>query len=161
MKRIFEALKRLMLRQRLLQRTEKEVPPGKVAAIDVFLTKGTEYVVRGSVLRGCGAPMLSLRDASRFEITTHCNGNGKCFYVIPEKAGLYYILAAIKPAAGDQESATVSVTLSCAIPPPEYITAWVTAWSGGPVHEPRSATAEIQPEPEVGGQKEGGCLMTG
>jgi len=50
-------------------------------------------------------------------------GKRRCFYVTPERDGLYRIWVTIKPAVEgrEREPAIVSVTLSCANPTPEYI----------------------------------------
>ena len=123
MGRIFEAIMRFMLNQRLLQRFEEKVPKGKTATIDVFLEKGKEYVVRGEVLKGRGTPILSLGSFTGFVVPTYYGGKRRCFYFTPERDGLYRIWVAIKPAVEgrEREPAIVSVTLSCANPIPEHI----------------------------------------
>jgi hypothetical protein len=117
MSEVFKVIMSLMSREQLLQRFKQEVTDGKAGTIEVFLKKGTEYIVRGRVLKNSGTPLLSCGDVNGFTVPTHYgNGNGKYFSVIPEKDGPHYIRAAVKPAAVDQESATVMVTLSRIFP---------------------------------------------
>jgi hypothetical protein len=122
MSRVSEAILRFMFHERFLQGFEKEVAKGEVAIIDVFLKEGIHYTVRGRVLKGRGTPILSLGDTTGSTAPTYYHGRkGTCFSVIPERDGLYHIRIVLKPSSAGQESTTVAVTLSCALPAPRYI----------------------------------------
>jgi hypothetical protein len=117
MNKLCEAIMSIMLREKLLQRFEKKVTDGEVAKIDVFLKRGTEYIVRGMVWNNCGTPFLSLGDDAGLTVPTrNLNGNGKNFSVIPEKDGLYQIRTAVKSDAASEKSATVVVSLFSSYP---------------------------------------------
>jgi hypothetical protein len=128
---IFEGIMHIILRERLLRRFEKKVLKGETAAIDLFLRKGTHYIVRAKVAKGHGTPMLSLGEATGFSVPTWRRGKGNSFSVILERGGLYRIRTGVRPLPAEGEPVTVAVTLSSAIPAPQYVMYQIIASSCG------------------------------
>jgi hypothetical protein len=154
---------RLALQERLLRRFERRVAAGKEAALDVSLRRGTKYVVRARVSKGSGRPALSLTDADGFAVPVRRTGKGKRFSVTPERAGLYHIRALVEAARADPELATVVITLSCAIPPPQYLAYQIVASSCGSIRPGfiDDGPAEGLPGKEAGDNTGGvvGCII--
>lgn len=113
--RIFETMRRLIMREKILKKFKRKVVKNNMMIIEVFLKEKMEYVVRGRVLEGGGTPMLLLKDAGCSMVLTNAKSDGKypSFSVIPKKNGLYYICVTVKTAKEDKEPAVVVVTLSC------------------------------------------------
>jgi hypothetical protein len=128
---ILEAIMHIILRERLLRRFKKEVVKGEIAAIDLFLRKGTDYIVRARVVKGRGTPVVSLGDATGFSVPTRRQGKGNSFSVVPERGGLYRIRTAVRPLPAKGEPVTLTVTLTSAIPAPQYIMYQIVAPSCG------------------------------
>ncbi|OPY74555.1 MAG: hypothetical protein A4E64_02214 [Syntrophorhabdus sp. PtaU1.Bin058] len=121
MDRIFEAIKRFMLQEVLLQRFEENVAEGKTATIDVFLKKGKEYIVRGKLAKGRGKPILSLLDVTGSVVKVRYGDGRNCLEVTPDRDGLYRIVITTDHAAEGHESVPVEVTFAYRLPPPQYI----------------------------------------
>lgn len=121
MSRVFEAVKRFMLKEVLLQRFGEKVADGETATIDVFLKKGKEYIVRGKLVKGNGRPVLSLVDSTGSEVENQYNYGGNNVYVTPDRDGLYRIVVAGDHAVKGRESVPVEVSLAYRLPPPKHI----------------------------------------
>ncbi|OPY77770.1 MAG: hypothetical protein A4E64_00996 [Syntrophorhabdus sp. PtaU1.Bin058] len=121
MNRVFEAIKRFMLKEVLLQRFEEKVAGKETATIDVFLKKGKEYIVRGKVTKGHGKPILSLVDVGGSAVENQYNDKGNNVYFTPGRDGLYRIVVATNYAVNGHESVPVEVTLAYRLPPPQYL----------------------------------------
>jgi hypothetical protein len=163
MGRISEALMRLALQEQRLRRFETRVATGKEMTIDVFLRKGTKYVVRVRVIKGHGTPSLSFGDAAGSAVSLRFSGNAKRFSVIPERTGLYYVRALVRPARTQPGLATVAITLSCVIPAPRYLTYQIVASSCGSIRPwfIDDGPAEGLPEEGAGGVVQGAVDCVG
>jgi hypothetical protein len=121
MNRLAEAVTSFLMRERPLQRFEKEVAEGETASFDVFMKQGVEYVVRGNISRGKALAKVSLAGSIGSMIHVETQNGPTCFSVIPEKDGLYQIRAVVEPTVKKDGPVTLSVSLSAAFPIPTYI----------------------------------------
>jgi len=154
MGRISEAITRFMLNEKLLQRFEEKVVEGEVKTVDVFLKKNIEYVVRGKVLKGRGAPVLSIRDVSGSSVPTLYRNHEKSFSVIPEKDGLYRIGVEAGTGTDKREPVTLAVTFSYNIPSPRHTMgaietmpselSWYMVAGNGPEKSGRETNAAVE-----------------
>ena len=119
MNRMTEIILLFIMREHFLHRFEEEVPTtGKI--IDVFLKKETEYIVRGRMKKGRGIPILSIADSNGNAAPVLYNDK-TCVSLIPENDSLYRIIISFKPVTGEQQSAAIAVSLSCAMQTPPYV----------------------------------------
>jgi hypothetical protein len=122
MNRLGEAVRGFLMRERTLQRFEKELREGETFSYDVFLKRGTLYVVRGGVSKGRAFAKVSLTESNGTTIPINTDKGGMYFSVVPEKDGLYQIRTAVEGTVKKGSPVTIRVALCSAFPIPSYIT---------------------------------------
>jgi hypothetical protein len=121
MNTIVETLRSFVMREKVLQRFEKEAVTGSETGFDVFLKKGVEYVARGKVAKGKGIVRLSLGDSQDTTVPVYGDAKGTVLSVVPERDGVYRLGARVEATAKNADLLTVGVTLSSVATPSTYM----------------------------------------
>jgi hypothetical protein len=150
MNRVWENILCVLMRERPLERMEKEVTKGTGLTFDVFLKKGIEYMVRGKIPKGRGVAKVSLGNADGLTTPVYGDRSGAVFTVTPEEDGFYHIWATVQPKAGNGRPVTFRVTLCRVLASPPY----VVRQSALPSYlvdkpEPKGGPAERNIDPEM------------
>ncbi len=86
-----EAVRNILTRERTVQRWEQEMPVTGTSSFDVFMRKGTEYIVRGRI-RGGNTPVeVSFEGPDGTSLQIRQEKGRVCFSIVPELDSLYRI----------------------------------------------------------------------
>ncbi len=108
-------------REPLFRRFEGPIRGDYPVTFDVYLTAGTEYVVKGELLKGSGLFNLSVLDVFGVPAALHRHQYGLSYSLRAERSGSHQIQAVVESTAPAKRSLTIRIIFYRVYPLPRYI----------------------------------------